>query len=633
MQVVVKKSVLEQMLNQLVEERSFHSRRYDQIAGDDKPVLPDAQVASQLSASTVPLGDPDFLPVNKQQLSSAASQMAQQVSPDKIQKFYSGLKKLIRKTGEKKQYKGMSDTDLMEEVRLEIRRMLSEKSDDDESHPMYRDAVKAALQRAAQGGIDTVSSVQSRQDAAIRAAQGYAYEKKRPDSDDTPYTNVFDINRRPRLEPVELKDRVIGDVNRTLDGIKKVKMNPDDKKAKIDYPDSVFSARIEIRMEDKDEENVVVIINSPLLPKEVKSEYFKNEDGSPPFSIQTYKKIFTELFRQSASERSQQPYESPEVDITTDEDAEEFKELSQEQIFYRDLEELSKELGVPAGSLRNLGSDLAFIFGKRTGRASSPEELSGDRLNMYNVVGQHIYDAFIKLPGRKVANEVFKNLKANEKEAFKKALPKEEGAESLRFGDLVFEDDYTDFLESESTFKERITDIIDDCIKFYLKSPNFEKEFPELSGFKAGEEIFKSLKHVSKTEERLGIRDANSLMRFIAGFDLVKNELIGRCLDYLFAKVKGDVPDVTGIVESSQDELDDLLTFDAARNKYGFKEDIQTAIEAVSELSDILSYTEPTLDSLLISIEQSLKKAKGTLVKKRGELIKEIITAYVEAFR
>jgi len=117
MQVIVKKNVLEQLMKRLAEERSFHSRRYDQLASDEKPVLPDAQIAMQLSTDKVPVEDPDFLPVNKKQLSTAASQIAQEVTPREIQKFYKGLKKLIRKTSDPKQHKGMSETDLMEALR------------------------------------------------------------------------------------------------------------------------------------------------------------------------------------------------------------------------------------------------------------------------------------------------------------------------------------------------------------------------------------------------------------------------------------------------------------------------------------------------------------------------------------
>ena len=117
MQVVVKKRALEQLLKVLAEERSFHTRDQTQIAGTDRPVLPDAQMASQLSADKVPVGDPDFLPVNKRQLSQAAAQMSQEVDPGKVQYFYSRIKDLVRKSKAPEQYKGMSETDLMEVLR------------------------------------------------------------------------------------------------------------------------------------------------------------------------------------------------------------------------------------------------------------------------------------------------------------------------------------------------------------------------------------------------------------------------------------------------------------------------------------------------------------------------------------
>lgn len=133
MNIVVKKSALNELIKTLAEERSFHTRRIDQIAGEDKPVMPDAQVATQLSADQAPVSNPDFLPVNTQQLSQAASQMARQVSQDKIQKFYTGLKKLLRKTSEPKQYKGMSETDLMEALRpLVLREVEDPEGEEDE---------------------------------------------------------------------------------------------------------------------------------------------------------------------------------------------------------------------------------------------------------------------------------------------------------------------------------------------------------------------------------------------------------------------------------------------------------------------------------------------------------------------
>ena len=99
MNVIVKKRALQQIIDRLAEERSFHSRRYDQLASDEKPVLPDAQVAAQSTRARVPVEDPDFLPVNTDQLKRAASQMAGEVPPEKIQKYYSGLKKILRRAG------------------------------------------------------------------------------------------------------------------------------------------------------------------------------------------------------------------------------------------------------------------------------------------------------------------------------------------------------------------------------------------------------------------------------------------------------------------------------------------------------------------------------------------------------
>ena len=113
MNVVIKKSVLESFLKNLVEDRGGHSVRIDQIAGDDKPVIPDAQMAIQLSQDKVPVENPDFLPVNQKQLKNAVSQMATQVSPQKIQQFYGMMKKLVRKYTDRQDTK-VRELELME---------------------------------------------------------------------------------------------------------------------------------------------------------------------------------------------------------------------------------------------------------------------------------------------------------------------------------------------------------------------------------------------------------------------------------------------------------------------------------------------------------------------------------------
>lgn len=146
MQVVVKKKALEQLMRVIAEERSFHTRKYDQIAGDKRPVMPDAQVAAQISSDQVPVDDPDFLPVNKQQLSAAASQISKRVAPDKLQRFYSGLKKLIRKTSEPKQYKGMSETDLMEALRPLVLREVEDLEGEEDEDLSISDANERATE-------------------------------------------------------------------------------------------------------------------------------------------------------------------------------------------------------------------------------------------------------------------------------------------------------------------------------------------------------------------------------------------------------------------------------------------------------------------------------------------------------
>ena len=113
MNVVIKKSILESFLKNLVEDRGGHSVRIDQIAGDDKPVIPDAQMAMQLSQDKVPVENPDFLPVNQKQLKNAVSQMATQVSPQKIQQFYGMMKRLVRKYTDRQDTK-VRELELME---------------------------------------------------------------------------------------------------------------------------------------------------------------------------------------------------------------------------------------------------------------------------------------------------------------------------------------------------------------------------------------------------------------------------------------------------------------------------------------------------------------------------------------
>lgn len=262
MKVIVKKKALEQLIKTISEDRSYHSRRYDQIAGEDKPVLPDAQVAMQLSTDQVPVSNPDFLPVNKKQLSSAASQLANQVSPDNVHKFYTGLKKLLRKTSEPKQHKGMSETDLMEILRplvlKEARRVVdpsqfsaqsyvaSGRRDADDDEPM-RSTVDTGIRTDASPELPEPEDkparpgrkrlVKSGDGAVVKdvvlpsATQALIRKTKKSKKEDSEEMSDFQrmlgqsqenmdaifANMLKRQAKISLADVVVGDANRFLD--------------------------------------------------------------------------------------------------------------------------------------------------------------------------------------------------------------------------------------------------------------------------------------------------------------------------------------------------------------------------------------------------------------------------------
>lgn len=247
MQIVVKKKVLEQLIEQLAEERGYHTRRYDQIAGDDKPVMPDAQVASQLSVDTVPVDDPDFLPVNTRELSQAASQMAKNVRADKIQKFYSLLKKITKKTTEPKQRKGVSETDLMEALRPLVLREASLSSflpSGDEDEPDYDEKPDTGFRPGpTTDRLEGPKKSRSKKKGAERKAEKLAQTAARAKASEAPIVSIGGkklksheideleaMRQKWTMAPdliamrqirdqnkIEMEDIISGDANRVLD--------------------------------------------------------------------------------------------------------------------------------------------------------------------------------------------------------------------------------------------------------------------------------------------------------------------------------------------------------------------------------------------------------------------------------
>jgi hypothetical protein len=102
MQIVVKKKVLEEMIDQVIREvSSFHSVRIDEIPAkldDEDVVKPTEEMATQVSTQKPKVDDPAYKPVNTSELTKAASAVAEKVPQDKVQKFYKQLKDLAQQS-------------------------------------------------------------------------------------------------------------------------------------------------------------------------------------------------------------------------------------------------------------------------------------------------------------------------------------------------------------------------------------------------------------------------------------------------------------------------------------------------------------------------------------------------------
>ena len=120
MKIVVKKNALENVINSLVsEERSYHSRNVNELEKADPPILPQPQMAQQISTPRVPVDDPEFLPTNISELGKAAMELSQNVDSRSIKNFYKGLKKLT-KSYQDAPPKRTSNTHSLDEARATI---------------------------------------------------------------------------------------------------------------------------------------------------------------------------------------------------------------------------------------------------------------------------------------------------------------------------------------------------------------------------------------------------------------------------------------------------------------------------------------------------------------------------------
>jgi hypothetical protein len=119
MNVVVKKSVLEELIDKLtLENRSYHSADISNIPAkdDETPIEPQAQVPLQLSTAQPPVDDPDYIPTSVIDLAVAARTISQEVPPSQIEFFYRLLHKILDLALDRHDAETRGDEDLLREM-------------------------------------------------------------------------------------------------------------------------------------------------------------------------------------------------------------------------------------------------------------------------------------------------------------------------------------------------------------------------------------------------------------------------------------------------------------------------------------------------------------------------------------
>lgn len=118
MQIVVKKKVLEALVDKVVREvSSFHSVRIDEIPAkmDEEDVIkPAEEMSTQLSQQKPKVDDPAYKPVNTSELSKAAAALAEKVPQEKTEIFYKRLKDLAQSAKD-----GKEEEEALSEARIE----------------------------------------------------------------------------------------------------------------------------------------------------------------------------------------------------------------------------------------------------------------------------------------------------------------------------------------------------------------------------------------------------------------------------------------------------------------------------------------------------------------------------------
>ena len=658
MNVIVKRSVLDGLMKQLAENRSRQSVRIDQIAGDDKVVIPDEQMSTQMSQDKVPVEDPNFLPVNTDQLTKAASQIARDVKPSEVQKFYSSMKKLLRQ--DDTQLSNISEANLQKFLGADdgedqtpdpgIEKVTTQKKVSAKKAPKKIDILSNSPQEdnidVSSADVDDIIDANNAADDIIILALD-----KKMLTDYGEMITIIDPKTKEKLTFGQSMSKTIDDTNEimnslfsknevgntlsSLSGVSKkiakekvraelMKMlakRPDLDTIATHFSNGILDMTIRNTEYPQFENAINNIATSFSILSDNSIVSVKIPGAKTPYKIEVPKDIdigkLESLIRQKLIAGKKTYIADPEnVDIvkpeTEDDDADSPESDDLEKV-KSELDIMAAETGVPVGTLRNLSSDLSFIFGKKEKDNASPIDLSEIKIGNYIQFIQSIYEDVIRDRGRN---------------AFEKYLLSDDDLdtqEAIIMSSKMLNDDFFVFLQDNIDDKDKIMDIINAYVKLFIKSDEFTSDFPELDEFKDMSKIIAS--QITATEHRLGLRDINVISRFILGFDIVAQELIERCVKYITDKLAGQLANVN-LDPKIISKLDKLINVNSKTGKTSLNLSFEDTMDKIKSFSEISNYTDPDL-ALLKELSTDFSRTLDKSFKKKvSELINDIATQF-----
>lgn len=130
--ITVKKSVLENFIQKLVESRS-DGNSYADMTGtmfdniEEEPIKPVEMMANQLTVEAPPVDDPEYVPSTKGELGRAAQLIADEVPEDQIEKVYRQLHKMLDSALDRH-----NDANMSEELYESLQILLESDPDDED---------------------------------------------------------------------------------------------------------------------------------------------------------------------------------------------------------------------------------------------------------------------------------------------------------------------------------------------------------------------------------------------------------------------------------------------------------------------------------------------------------------------